>query len=62
MIADNPEAALSYEESVARHLLEDASLTIEHLSLGQWSQNPGWTYQDAILLSAEQCNSARNQC
>ncbi len=60
MIADNPEAALSYEESVARRLLEDASLTIEDLSLGQWSQNPGWTYQDAILLSAEHSHSVRN--
>jgi SAM-dependent methyltransferase len=60
MIEDNPEAALCYEESDARRLLEDASLTIEHLSLGQWSQNPGWTYQDAFLLSAQHSNSVRN--
>jgi SAM-dependent methyltransferase len=49
--ADNPEACLAYEESAARRMLEDASLTIEHLSLGKWSQNPGWTAQDAFLLS-----------
>jgi hypothetical protein len=45
-----PEAA--YEQSVARQMLENASLTIEDLSLGKWSQNPGWTWQDAFLLSA----------
>jgi SAM-dependent methyltransferase len=59
--ADNPEACLAYEESVARRMLEDASLTIEHLSLGQWSQHPGWTGQDAFLLSTEQRNSVRSQ-
>jgi SAM-dependent methyltransferase len=51
--ADNAEACLAYEESVARRMLEDASLTIEHLSLGCWSQNPGWTGQDAFLLSVQ---------
>jgi SAM-dependent methyltransferase len=61
MIADTPEAALAYEESDARRLLEDASLTIEHVSLGHWSQNPGWTYQDAFLLSAQNSNSERNR-
>ena len=49
------------EESAARRLLEDASLTIENVSLGRWPQNPGWTYQDAFLLSAEHSNSVRNQ-
>jgi SAM-dependent methyltransferase len=53
MIEDNPEAALSYEESDARRLLEGASLTIEDGAWGQWSQNAGWTYQDAFLLSAQ---------
>jgi hypothetical protein len=32
--ADNPEACLSYEEDNARRMLEDAALTIVHLSLG----------------------------
>jgi hypothetical protein len=50
--ASNPEAVVAYEEGVARRMLEDASLTIEHLSLGGWSQNPGWTWQDAFLVSA----------
>jgi SAM-dependent methyltransferase len=49
---NDPEAVVAYEESVARRMLEDASLTIEHLSLGAWSHNPGWTGQDAFLLSA----------
>jgi hypothetical protein len=48
----NPEAVVAYEESVARQMLENASFTIEHLTLGKWSQNPGWTSQDAFLLSA----------
>jgi SAM-dependent methyltransferase len=49
---NNPEAVIAYEENVARRMLENASLTIEDLSLGKWSQNPGWTWQDAFLLSA----------
>jgi SAM-dependent methyltransferase len=49
---NNPEAVVAYEENVARRMLEDASLTIEDLSLGNWSHNQGWTWQDVFLLSA----------
>lgn len=48
----NPEAVVAFEENDARRLLQQAGLHIEHLSFGQWSQNPnGWTYQDAFLVS-----------
>jgi len=51
MNRDNPEAVLAFEESDAARLLTDAGLHIHDLSLGVWSGNPGWTYQDAFLVS-----------
>ena len=47
----NPEAVLAYEEGDAVAMLHDAGLSIEELSLGRWSLHPGWTFQDAFLVS-----------
>jgi hypothetical protein len=41
---------IAYEEPVARRILESGGLTINELSLGKWSKNNGWTYQDVFLL------------
>ena len=48
---DNPEGVVAYEEADASAMLRNASLSIEQLSLGQWSLNPGWTSQDAFVVS-----------
>jgi SAM-dependent methyltransferase len=50
---NNPEAVVAYEEADASAMLRNASLSIEQLSLGQWSQNPGWTFQDAFVVSKQ---------
>jgi SAM-dependent methyltransferase len=50
-VRDNPEAVVAYEEADACAMLRNASLSIEELSLGQWSLNPGWTHQDVFVVS-----------
>jgi SAM-dependent methyltransferase len=49
----NPEAVVAYEEADASAMLRNASLSIEGLSQGQWSGNPGWTFQDVFLVSRQ---------
>jgi SAM-dependent methyltransferase len=49
----NPEAVVAYEEADAAAMLRNASLSIEGLSLGQWSLNSGWTFQDVFLVSRQ---------
>ena len=45
----NPEAVVAYEEKDAIKFFVDAGLQLNELSLGRWSNNDGWTHQDAIL-------------
>lgn len=47
----NPEAVIALEEKWARSLLTAGGLSIEALSYGGWRGLPGWTYQDAVLVS-----------
>lgn len=49
----NPEAVIAYEEADAVGMLQNASLSIEELSLGRWSLHSGWTFQDVFLVSRQ---------
>lgn len=46
-----PEAAVAFEQYTATDILNSGGLKINDLSFGSWSQNEGWTYQDAFLVS-----------
>ena len=48
---NNPESVVAFEEADAIQLLTEAGLSIEEVSLGSWSGNPGWSGQDTILVS-----------
>lgn len=47
----NPEGTTAYEERDALAFLAEAKLRVEAVSLGTWSNNPGWTYQDVIVAT-----------
>jgi ubiquinone/menaquinone biosynthesis C-methylase UbiE len=50
-LLDNPELRIAFEQSDAIQMCEDCGLKVETVSLGAWAGDPGWTYQDAILVS-----------
>lgn len=50
---DNPEAVVAFEEADASAMLRNASLSVEQFSPGQWSLNPGWTFQDVFIVSRQ---------